>query len=162
MHWVIYCDGSCRGNGTKDAVGAWAFVILQDDKIMGQFACPERNTTNQRMELSAFYYAMYAVSFMVKEGDTVEINTDSAYLCNCFSQKWYEKWEANGWVNSKRQPVANQDLWIKILPFIKNARARVQKCKGHSGDKWNEYVDKLAQEASAEELENVRDNNPSV
>ena len=27
----IYCDGSCKGNGKKDSVGAWAYVILDSN-----------------------------------------------------------------------------------------------------------------------------------
>ena len=41
----------------------------------------------------------------------VEVHTDSAYVMNCFRDRWYEKWEANGWVGAGKKPVTNRDLW---------------------------------------------------
>ena len=74
----------------------------------------------------------------------IEIYTDSAYLYNCIQQKWYEKWEQNGWKNSKKLPIENKDLWEKLLNLIKKYNPTFIKVKGHSGDKYNDEADKLA------------------
>lgn len=151
MTYTIYCDGSCRKNGTKGAIGAYAFAIVDKERVLRAQAGVEKDTTNQRMELLACIKGYEAVFDVLgaSPSDDIIIYTDSAYLHNCYVQKWYERWLINGWMNSKREPVANKDLWIKILPIFNNARARLEKCKGHAGVKWNEYVDGLAQSASA-------------
>ena len=45
----------------------------------------------------------------------VQVHTDSAYVMNCFRDRWYEKWEANGWVGAGKKPVTNRDLWERLI-----------------------------------------------
>jgi ribonuclease HI len=41
--------------------------------------------------------------------------------------------------------VANQDLWEKLIFFfMKSPGYDFIKVRGHNGNEWNEYVDKLA------------------
>jgi ribonuclease HI len=100
-------------------------------------------TTNQRMEIMAAAMAVDAL-----EGP-LEVRSDSTYVVNCFKQKWYVKWLANGWKNSSKQPVANRDLWE---PFINRVLERgdvtFSWVKGHSDDKMNDLVDAMAVEAA--------------
>ena len=70
---------------------------------------------------------------------------------NCYTQEWYENWQRNGWINSKGEDVANQDLWIEIIPYFDNFWYNFKKVDGHSGIYWNEECDKLAQDC-AEQL----------
>ena len=55
MIYQVYCDGSTRGNGRENAVGAWAYVIIngQYNTISAGDAQAVAGTTNQRMELHA-------------------------------------------------------------------------------------------------------------
>ena len=57
-----------------------------------------------------------------------------------------EKGQWNGWKNSKKQPVANEDLWTGLIPFFQKVPNGYDfvKVKGHAGNEWNEVVDKLA------------------
>ena len=75
---------------------------------------------------------------------TFNIYTDSAYIHNCYKQKWYINWEKNNWVNAKKQPVKNKDLWCDIIELFKLDNVNFYKVTGHSGDKFNEIVDKMA------------------
>ena len=68
-----------------------------------------------------------------------------SYFINCFKQRWYDNWQRNGWVNSKGQDVANQDIWTEIVPFFEKIEYSFEKVKGHAGDVYNEKCDKLAQ-----------------
>jgi ribonuclease HI len=54
MIYRIYSDGSTRGNGKENAVGGWAYVIVneQDEIVYSKWGA-EVGTTNQRMELTA-------------------------------------------------------------------------------------------------------------
>ena len=149
MKYEIYCDGSTRGNGTESAVGAWAWLVHEGDSVIHTDKEAEANTTNQRMELTA---AVNALEWVMHEVacpfDRVIVYTDSAYLHNCYTQKWYKSWQNNGWKNSKKQPVANQDLWERLIPFFEQPEIEFVKVKGHAGNKYNEIVDTMAQTAS--------------
>lgn len=148
----IYCDGACSNNGSKDATGGWAFVVVQNGKIIHHSKGAEKNTTNQRMELIACINACdWLVENFPLVGE-VKVNSDSAYLCNCYSQNWWRNWEVNGWHNSKKEPVANTDLWKRLIPFFEMPNYTFLKVKGHAGNTtesayWNDVVDKMAVEA---------------
>ena len=100
-------------------------------------------TTNQRMELTAALQALQAL----KEPCEVVLFSDSAYLINAFNQHWLNNWQRNGWLNAKKQPVENQDLWKALLAVSKTHQVSWQKVKGHAGDKYNERCDELARQA---------------
>ena len=137
---LIYCDGACSGNQFKNNVGGWGAVLIfknKDKEIFGG----EKNTTNQRMELTA---CIKALEQLKSKKYSIEVYSDSAYLVNCINQAWYKKWEKNGWKNSKKEPVENRDLWENLLVLINNYNPKFIKIEGHSGIVLNERVDKLA------------------
>ena len=152
MTFEIYCDGSTRGNGKENAVGAWAWLVHEGGKIIHKDCRAEANTTNQRMELTAAAEALEHVvnALMCPFHDKVIVYTDSAYLHNCYTQKWYDNWQMNGWKNSKKQPVANRDLWERLIVFFDRAEIEFVKVRGHAGVEYNEIVDTMAQTASAQ------------
>ena len=68
------------------------------------------------------------------------------------SQKWYSSWRKNGWLNSKKESVANKELWVTLLSIKENIEKdnitiEFVKVKGHSNNEMNEKADKLAVEA---------------
>jgi ribonuclease HI len=160
MIFEIYCDGSTRGNGQENSVGAWAWLVHEGEKIINQDACAEKNTTNQRMELTAAIKALNhtVYNYLCPGFDKVVVYTDSAYLHNCYTQKWYVNWQKNGWKNAKKQPVANQDLWEQLIGYFEMPGVEFVKVKGHAGNHYNEIVDTMAQNAS-EALKNENSNN---
>ena len=147
MIYKIYCDGAVSNNGYENAVGGWAYVILDDkDTVLFEENNFEKYATNNRMELYSCYKGLdkLLTEITLEEEDKVEVYTDSAYLHNCYSQKWYLSWLKNNWLNSKKQPVANKSLWQLIIPFFENEKVDFFKVKGHNNNYWNEYVDSLA------------------
>lgn len=140
----IYTDGAVSNNGSEKAVGGWAAIILEDDRAPIEIFGAEANTTNQRMEIKAVLEALKRIDFDTI--DKLEIYSDSAYFCNCYNQKWYKKWLFNGFINANKEPVKNKDLWVLIINFFENYNQKINviKVKGHSGDYYNERVDKLA------------------
>ena len=149
---VYYTDGSTRGNGQAGAVGAYGWVQVEDSKIIERFAMlddSETTPTNQRMELLG---ALSAIEHChINYGDVgIVIYTDSAYLCNCFHQKWYQKWKKNGWVNSKKEAVANRDLWEKLVPYFEREGVFVDKVPGHSDCELNNIIDSMVQTLTAQ------------
>ena len=98
------------------------------------------------MEITA---ALEAVTTLSASSGPVEVVSDSTYVVNCFRDKWYVKWQKRGWVNSQRKPVANRDLWEPLVEVVV-ARGDItfRWVKGHSEDRMNELVDRLAVEAA--------------
>jgi ribonuclease HI len=82
---------------------------------------------------------------------TLLVVSDSTYVVNCFRDRWWAGWEARGWKNSQKQPVANQDLWKPLIAAYKAERDRVsfRWVKGHSGHPMNDLVDALAVQAAS-------------
>lgn len=145
MIYEVYTDGATSGNGKADAPGGWAYVILQGGRLVSENSGGEKGTTNQRMELTAALNACREVE-KLDAFARVKIYSDSAYLVNCWKQHWWRAWQANGWKNSKKQPVANEDLWRGLIPFFERVPNGYDfvKVAGHQGVKWNEIVDKMA------------------
>ena len=138
---IIYCDGACSGNQFNSNVGGWG-AVLKSGSMTKDIYGGEKNTTNQRMEITACIKALEALKII---GTKVEIYSDSAYLVNCIHQQWYSVWQKNGWKNAKKKPVENQDLWIRLLELLKIYDVTFHKVQGHSGNIFNERADQLAQ-----------------
>jgi ribonuclease HI len=134
---IVYTDGACVGN---PGPGGWAWVCPSGECASGSVPA----STNQRMELTAVIEALAAL-----EGP-LEIRSDSAYVVNCFLQRWYDGWRRKGWRNSKKEPVANRDLWEPLIDAVLvRGDVTFVKVTGHVGDYWNERADELAEAAAA-------------
>ena len=69
-------------------------------------------------------------------------------MINCFRDKWWVRWQANGWRNAKKEPVANVDLWKPLIELVLERSPHFRWVKGHSGDPMNDLVDAMAVAAS--------------
>jgi ribonuclease HI len=96
------------------------------------------------MEITAALEALKARSQEMAEGRPIEVVSDSTYVVNCFRDKWYVRWQANGWRNARKQPVANADLWKPLVELGQAGGVRFRWVKGHGTDPMNELVDALA------------------
>ena len=144
----IYTDGSCKKLGTNATFGGWSFIALRGGERIYEVAGSEYGTTNQRMELLAVRNALEFAQKNRHPNEQVVIYSDSAYVINCYLQEWYENWQRNGWTNAKGEDVANQDLWIPIIPFFDDFWYHFSKVKGHGSNYWNNECDRLAQMAA--------------
>jgi ribonuclease HI len=130
---VVFTDGACIGN---PGPGGWAWAIGPERYASGA----ERETTNQRMELTAVLEALRELP------GEIEVVSDSTYVVNCFKNRWWAGWRSRGWTNAKREPVANQDIWRPLVEIVVDQRPGAiafRWVKGHAGDKMNEFVDQL-------------------
>lgn len=141
-----YTDGSCRKNGTINAIGAWGFIgVYDNDTSFIAHADLEENSTNQRCELLAILGACKHAEKNFDSFTDVEILSDSAYAINCVNDKWYVKWQTNGWRTSNKTDVVNKDIWEQLIPYFNKANFTFKKVKGHKGVYWNEEVDQMVQ-----------------
>lgn len=101
----------------------------------------EKNTTNNRMEMTAAIEALNALS----EPCQVALYTDSTYLKNGV-QQWMHNWKKNNWRTSAKKTVKNVDLWQAVDDACQRHEITWHWVKGHSGDYGNERADELANE----------------
>lgn len=141
----IYTDGATSLNGQENAFGGWAYIVINDNnEIVSMGNGAVKPATNNICELLAVVNACDSVKGV---DSSFTIYSDSSYIVNCWTDRWYENWERNGWLNSKKEPVANRGLWERLIPYFRDSRFFFKKVKGHNGDLYNEMVDKLAVEA---------------
>jgi len=152
---TIYTDGACkenlRDNGIAYGVGGWAYVVLdqedgKDMEIVLSNSDSKNGTTNQEMEIIAVAEAFEALR-SYKAGEKVILYSDSAYVINCFKDRWYDKWNSNGWLNSKLNPVENRDAWEKAINSIIGFDVTFFHVKRNS-TRYITMVDEMAKKAS--------------
>lgn len=145
MQVTIYTDGAARGNPGPGGYGA----VLNYVDPAGQLHVKElsqgyERTTNNRMELLAVIVALEALNRPCE----VELYSDSQYVVNAFNQHWVEGWLRRGWKNSKKEPVANVDLWQRLLVAKEPHAVSFHWVRGHAGNAQNERCDQLATQAA--------------
>lgn len=134
----IYTDGACKGN---PGPGGWG-VLLRYNKHEKLLSGAEALTTNNRMELTA---AINGLSGL-KRPCEVDLYTDSEYLRKGMCE-WISNWKKKGWVNSRKQPIKNLDLWKQLDELATKHKINWHWVKGHSGHPENDLVDELANKA---------------
>ncbi len=131
----IYTDGACRGN---PGPGGWG-VLLRYAEEQRELFGGERETTNNRMELTAAIRALEALNRRCQ----VRLYTDSEYVRRGISE-WLPGWRARGWRTASRKPVKNQDLWQALDAEAAKHSISWHWVKGHAGNPGNERADQLA------------------
>lgn len=147
MIYKLYTDGATSKNGYEGSVGGYAWALIANDKLISESSVHLEPATNNICEMLAIIEGCESLVDSLEPFDMVLVYSDSAYCINCYKQNWFRAWQVNGWLNSKKQPVANKELWERMIKFFEDARFKFEKVKGHSTDEWNNYVDKLAVEA---------------
>lgn len=145
MKYQIYTDGAHSSKTKLGGIGALFIVNGLRNKDWDISEEYTNKPTNQRCELESIRRACEFILEKVSEEDSVEIHSDSMYSINCLNV-WYKSWEKNGWINSKKAPVENQDIIKPTLEILEKfpTRPTFKYVKGHSDNEWNNEADKLA------------------
>ena len=131
----LYTDGACRGNPGKGGWGAILVYGAYEKELSGG----ERETTNNRMELTAVIKGLSAL----KEPCEVTLYSDSKYIVDAYLNGWVDSWQAAGWRRG-REELKNPDLWEKLYALTNIHKVSFVWVKGHNGHDYNERCDKLA------------------
>jgi ribonuclease HI len=145
MKYTIYTDGAYSSSSKLGGIGALFIVngLRKKEWDISEKYCSK--PTNQRCELEAIRRGLEFILTIVSEEDSVEVHSDSIYSIKCLDL-WYKSWEKNGWINSKKAPVENQDIIKPTLEILDKfpTRPSFKHVKGHADNEWNNEADKLA------------------
>lgn len=147
-HYKVYTDGSALGR-TPNYIGGWAVVAnysnTEELNSLDELSGSKYPTTNNEMELMAILKAIEFCIARKNEDALFTIYSDSAYALNSIT-KWLQGWKRNGWINSKKQPVKNREVFEQIDTLLNFCPVLInfEKVKGHTGDYFNERADDLA------------------
>lgn len=133
---TLFTDGACSGN---PGPGGWGVILRYGDREK-EFSGGERETTNNRMELTAVIEGLS----LLKEPCKVLLVTDSRYVADGITKGWAESWRKNGWRKADKKPALNPDLWEKLLALLTVHTVSVKWVHGHAGHPENERCDSLA------------------
>jgi ribonuclease HI len=134
---TIYTDGACDPNPGH---GGWAALLIlpaATNEISGH----ENPSTNNRMELMAAIQALRQLAIP----SNIELYTDSEYL-HLGIEEWMKDWIKRGW-KRKQGRLANLELWQELHQLTARHSIEWHWLKGHSGNRYNEWVNRLAQKA---------------
>lgn len=141
---IIYTDGSSLGN---PGPGGWGAVVLFPDGKVMELGGREKESTNNRMEMTAGIETLKEISKRKPEAKKILIHTDSSYFLNGITM-WVYTWVKNNWLTKTKEPVLNQDLWEELfkLDFSLKMKYEIEwvKVSGHSGIRLNERCDEIA------------------
>jgi ribonuclease HI len=139
----VWTDGACRGN---PGPGGWG-ALMRSGAHVRELYGGARDTTNNRMELTAVIEALAAL----KRESRVVIHTDSQYVKLGITE-WMAQWEKRGWKTADRKPVKNLDLWQRLAELAAQHRVEWRWVRGHAGNEGNERADALANQGIDELL----------
>lgn len=145
-HIDIFTDGACSGN---PGPGGWGAILRYGTHEL-EISGGEKNTTNNRMELTALINALKKL----KEKCEISIYTDSKYIVDAFNNGWLMNWIKKDWKKSDKSPVLNVELWQELLSLLEGNIYEFIWVKGHAGHPENERCDTLATIESARYTEN--------
>jgi ribonuclease HI len=131
----IFSDGACSGNPGPGGYG----TILRSGAHVKELSGFDPETTNNRMEMLGAISGLEAL----KRPSRVRLVTDSQYLVKGMTE-WISGWQKKNWKNSKREEVANRDLWERLLGLAAKHSIEWAWVKGHAGHAENERCDELA------------------
>ena len=158
---IFYVDGACSGNGTDYAAGGFGVVGLIDNVGVYYYANGSYRTTNNREELKAILHVMKKFSVQEKLFEILPdeyypiVYSDSAYCVNTLNT-WMFDWARKDWKKANGDTPENLDLIQEYYNLYRlGYRIDLRKVKGHSGNYWNELVDRIAK--SAKEKQHIKE-----
>jgi ribonuclease HI len=150
----IYTDGSScpkprRGIGFKII---YVNEIGEEEELPLVKFAGYKDATNNQMELMACIKALKEISKrkdILCKVDKILIYTDSKYIVNNYKNAMFQ-WPRSHWYKAEGSPVLNANLWKELISNIKKVGKKVDFVwvKGHSMNKHNKEVDRMAKDSA--------------
>ena len=119
----IFTDGGCSPNPGR---GGWGFVAVQDGRSIKECYGGERDTTNNRMEITGIIKAL----LWLPPDAAATIVADSKLYVEVLSGNFHAK--------------SNLDLVERAQALVHERRVQFRWTRAHCGERWNERADALA------------------
>ena len=132
-NYTLITDGAYSPKLDQGGIG---IVFLKNDEKILEYSRMYRGVTNNSMELGAVIIGLRLIK---KPIDSLTIITDSMYVVGCAIKGWQRKKNIRLWGEFDKEYNRVRELCPNVT---------FKHVKGHNGDKWNEYCDKLAVAAS--------------
>lgn len=139
----LYTDGSVR-----DGIGAWCYAAIRDGEKIAEASNAVRNTTSTRMELMAAVNGLQKAAELSGSVKRIVVRSDYKPLVDKMSE--ISKAEPERGLQAGLQFVKSLfndgKIWKKVEKSLSMIDIPVtwEWVKGHSGEEWNTYCDKLA------------------
>ena len=128
---LAYTDGSYKKNSKGEYAVGWGFVLLDGDNIVHEEYGTTDEYTSMRNVVGECVAVVEAIAYCEEQGyDAVTIYHD------------YEG--AGAWVRGQWK--TKNEMTQRYKKFVLESPMVIEfvHVEGHSGDKWNDYVDGLA------------------
>jgi ribonuclease HI len=138
----IYTDGSCH---TQHRIGTWVAILFIDTKkkVLSGIV---KDTTHNRMELTAVIKAIEYVKAHFENITTIKVYTDSQYVTGLPARK--EKIALVDFTTGKGNPLQNADLVKILLELLSSLSIEFIKIRAHQKNaetiNYNREVDMLS------------------
>ena len=141
--YVVFTDGAYSSSRKQ---GGSAFIILKDSKRILEWSHTWKGGTNNTAEILAIYCALRSFKAPI---DSITIYSDSQYCLGCIFEGWKRRKNIKLWKMF-------DEMFEKLKTLCPNIKGI--HVDGHQKSKsetamWNNICDKLAVEASHEDLE---------
>ena len=147
---IVYTDGSCKNNGSKDAKAGIGIYFGKDDKRnVSKKLVGYSKVTNNIAELSAVLDAIGILLDEIGNNKYICIYTDSEYVMKCCST-YGEKQKNKEW----KDDIPNKDLVKGLFELFETYKnIKLHHIKAHTGNNdkhsiGNAEADRLANEAA--------------
>jgi ribonuclease HI len=119
-------------------------LVVKDGKTVNVLTQGYRDTTNNRMEITAAIVALQSLD----GPHEVLLFSDSEYLVNSIMRGWAKNWKRKGWWEKPGVRRKNHDLFSMLLDLCEVHHVTMKWVRGHAGHTENELCDQLAGQAA--------------
>lgn len=146
----LYTDGGSRNHGNKlgqhvkaNDKAAWAYLIEYHGQQLTATG-GEYGSTNNKMEINALVQALQYLLAHGLNHYSIIATLDSHYVLDPITKGWLYGWQRRQWVTAAGKPVANKELWQRILQLLPEFDdLHFTWTKGHATNLGNNTVDEL-------------------
>jgi len=153
-----FCDGA---SSFSPPIGGYGYAFIsKNKKVIKKYYGNENSTTNNRMELMAFYKGVRRANKIFEGLEKIVFYTDSEYLVKGYNE-YMERWRENGWRTNSNKEVQNLDIWKKIYKVkeTNEFKIKLKWVKGHQkadSKDWKAKFNKIADALAVRAKENLR------
>lgn len=138
----LYVIGNVRGPRRQAGAGMYLLEAktpkgtITRDKIISL-----EETTENQLTLAVMDEALGRINRPVR----LTIWMDCEYVAGAMKQEWPQRWEKDGWLNSKGRPVTDAEKWQSVLGKIREHEVFVIVNERHEYWNWmKRELDKVA------------------